>query len=179
MDSKMASMLLMFLAVLGWVLIVVVLAEKKSVTTIEVRSNWKSSYTVGCGVFKCSGGGNPADSSCVIGDRAAAAQAFGVMSVLLLSFTMVVHFIQAIGQGAIIPGAITPYVKFVHIVAAVFLLVFWVVMVIWVTTDDGYCQGGDTSYGIFFAVAVMLMEIGNYFLCAMGGNGDAGPQSLI
>eukprot|EP01061_Rhynchopus_euleeides_P047949 TRINITY_DN993_c0_g1_i2.p1 TRINITY_DN993_c0_g1~~TRINITY_DN993_c0_g1_i2.p1 ORF type:complete len:247 (+),score=84.27 TRINITY_DN993_c0_g1_i2:445-1185(+) len=194
------------LSVVGLVLMVVVLAEPKSLFKVE-------DFDVGCGVFNCAPEGSPSDAEGAYGDRFRAMQAFGVLSVLTISATMVLHIIQAAGKEALLPLQVRAAVKFVHIVSAVFLLVFWVVVVITYTIEtDGVCPIGgvslkkvDTSgfgfswgkskikvaltcklsdvvnlnYGLFFAVFVMLLEIGLFVLAhkAQATDGNVGFKS--
>ena len=181
MDSKIATIVLLALAVLGWVFVVVVLAEPTSILKMSKGDG-------GCGVFNCK---DDLDLGkyCDIESKVAATKAFGVISVLFLSMTMIVHIIQAVGQGALVPAAVQPYIKFVHLIAAVFLLIFWVLMVIVYTSecDNRYYIGtvkisdlADINYGVFFGVIVMIFEILNFFLCKMGGTDcDSGCASLI
>eukprot|EP01061_Rhynchopus_euleeides_P047952 TRINITY_DN993_c0_g1_i6.p1 TRINITY_DN993_c0_g1~~TRINITY_DN993_c0_g1_i6.p1 ORF type:complete len:155 (+),score=65.81 TRINITY_DN993_c0_g1_i6:60-467(+) len=122
---------------------------------------------------------------------------------------MVLHIIQAAGKEALLPLQVRAAVKFVHIVSAVFLLVFWVVVVITYTIEtDGFCPIGAVSlemgggyskykksrsisvtctlsdvlnlnYGLFFAVFVMLLEIGLFVLAhkAQATDGNVGFKS--
>eukprot|EP01061_Rhynchopus_euleeides_P047946 TRINITY_DN993_c0_g1_i1.p1 TRINITY_DN993_c0_g1~~TRINITY_DN993_c0_g1_i1.p1 ORF type:complete len:224 (+),score=79.51 TRINITY_DN993_c0_g1_i1:71-742(+) len=199
------------LSVVGLVLMVVVLAEPKSLFKVE-------DFDVGCGVFNCAPEGSPSDAEGAYGHRFRAMQAFGVLSVLTISATMVLHIIQAAGKEALLPLQVRAAVKFVHIVSAVFLLVFWVVVVITYTIEtDGVCPIGGVSlgsmkgeiidlsrkypvhkklvreisvtctlsdvlnlnYGLFFAVFVMLLEIGLFVLAhkAQATDGNVGFKS--
>eukprot|EP01059_Diplonema_ambulator_P034994 TRINITY_DN8107_c0_g1_i1.p1 TRINITY_DN8107_c0_g1~~TRINITY_DN8107_c0_g1_i1.p1 ORF type:complete len:181 (+),score=27.59 TRINITY_DN8107_c0_g1_i1:49-591(+) len=179
MDSRTSSMLLIGLTLLGWVFVIVILAEPKS---------WWTVGGGGCGIFECSGGGNPASSGyCSLSSYAKAIQAFGVMAVLLISFMLVIHTIQVIGKGHVIPPSIQPHVRWVHIVAAVFLAIVWILEAVWVSKDCwSYSNGGrykwspSVAYGLFFAVIVMITEIVCWWLCASAGAPSlSGCQSLI
>eukprot|EP01064_Diplonema_japonicum_P003804 TRINITY_DN1249_c3_g1_i1.p1 TRINITY_DN1249_c3_g1~~TRINITY_DN1249_c3_g1_i1.p1 ORF type:complete len:197 (+),score=29.60 TRINITY_DN1249_c3_g1_i1:62-592(+) len=175
MDAKMSSMLLIGLTLFGWIFVIVMLAEPKSWFGFKQQN-----VDSGCGIFNCKYGSGPDNYSgfCSISDYAKASQAFGVMSVLLISLMLVVHLIQALGKGSLIPAAVQPHLRWVHIVAAVFLAILWILMAAWVAKD---CYNVvKVQYGVFFGVIVMITEIVCWWLCSAGGApASSGCQPLI
>ena len=179
MNSKIATFALLALAVIGWVFVVVVLAQDTSIF---------KSGSFGCGVFKCHHRSFNLGEDCDMEPKVDAMKAFGVISVLFLSVTMIVHFSQAVGCGALVPPVWQPYIKFVHLIAAVFLFIFWIIMVMVYMSDCDQSSGTSfplrdhvyVHFGIFFVVLVMLFEISNFFLCRVAESDcDTDGVSLI
>ncbi|KAJ9469878.1 hypothetical protein DIPPA_18087 [Diplonema papillatum] len=169
MDSRSASILLLFLSLLGWVFMVVVLARDDS-----MGSYGRSSV----GVYQPHG-----RTGCSGWDSTRqAVQAFDTMACVLMGITMIMHMLQGAGQGGLIPYAVTPHIKHIHLVSALFCLIGWILMIVYVEAE--FCThwqyAGSPTYGPFFVIICMLFEIAAYFLCGMGGgSGGSGCQPLM
>eukprot|EP01065_Artemidia_motanka_P032255 TRINITY_DN39275_c0_g1_i1.p1 TRINITY_DN39275_c0_g1~~TRINITY_DN39275_c0_g1_i1.p1 ORF type:complete len:180 (+),score=79.36 TRINITY_DN39275_c0_g1_i1:73-612(+) len=108
-----------------------------------------------------------------------AEQAFCVMTLLLLSFLWIYHLLEVVGKAGIL-GPVAKFVIFVHIVAAVFAAICWLILVIF--SQSTYCDvydmtEADAGKGIYLWVVAMLLEIGAIVMIKKGGGASGGGNN--
>ena len=169
LNSKVASILILALVLLAWVLQVVVLAATGSCVSWDYGNGW-ARWSFSCGVFNCDGGADTSDMN--TGGRVTAAQAFGIMSILLISALLIIHILQAIGKGSML-AAIDKYIKYAHIVELVFawICAFCILLVVLDLTH------GSITYGFFMQIFVGGIFIATFVFCGMAGG--SGPIALV
>ena len=155
MNSLLARALVIAFSALALVLLIVVMADDKSV----VKKSGE-----GCGVFECSGGAKTKDLGGDREDSFQAAQAFGILSAIVIGGVIICHLLQF---ASLLPKSIGVAVKYLHLVAALFVALFWILLVVAITTDyygSSLMDNGDINYGVFLGVVAMLLEIFAFFI---------------
>ena len=155
MNSLLARALVIAFAATSLILLIVVMADNKSVVKKD---------GVGCGVFECSYGTKTKDLGGPRGDAFQAAQAYGIISSVVLGGAIICHLLQF---ASLLPKSIGVAVKYLHLVAALFVALFWILLVVAITKDY-YSQNlldfFNINYGIFLGVAAMILEIFAFFM---------------
>eukprot|EP01060_Flectonema_neradi_P018889 TRINITY_DN2584_c0_g1_i1.p1 TRINITY_DN2584_c0_g1~~TRINITY_DN2584_c0_g1_i1.p1 ORF type:complete len:210 (+),score=35.04 TRINITY_DN2584_c0_g1_i1:55-684(+) len=154
-----------FIALLGWILQVVALASDKGYVT---------GRGVECGMWAdCASGGY---SHCLDVSGVKAARAFGVLAVLCMSFTMIIHIAFAFGpttkfiQKSSIVMKIVSYIQYIHIAAAIMNLISWACLAgVYDNHEDAICAASldalDLGFSFAFLIIVMVFEIILAYLC--------------
>eukprot|EP01063_Lacrimia_lanifica_P016841 TRINITY_DN23430_c0_g1_i1.p2 TRINITY_DN23430_c0_g1~~TRINITY_DN23430_c0_g1_i1.p2 ORF type:complete len:180 (+),score=60.64 TRINITY_DN23430_c0_g1_i1:64-603(+) len=164
---------------LGWILLVICLAEKKSMYTRQGG---------GCGIFECEA--HPPDmitrpDDDVCSERrhhARTIQAFATMGAIFMSFEMILHFLAFVKPN-MFPISLTGHLANVHLISAVMLLVAWCTMIgLYASELCGFAlrglQSGAVGYGVFFMVSISCMELTSMFICRAMVK-DAYPVSSV
>eukprot|EP01064_Diplonema_japonicum_P014819 TRINITY_DN2250_c0_g1_i4.p2 TRINITY_DN2250_c0_g1~~TRINITY_DN2250_c0_g1_i4.p2 ORF type:complete len:185 (+),score=50.59 TRINITY_DN2250_c0_g1_i4:67-621(+) len=176
-DGK--AIALAVVALIVWIFQVVALAAKDAI--LDADRGWCDA-----GLFNSECGGDGlVDSRCDdVADHAKAAAAFGVLAVLIMSLTMIVHILMAIppAKGKV-AGPLSPLLNFmfaVHFVCALFLMITWCVLA--GMFDRKFCGGklknsSNLSYGFAFFIINFIAEIVMGVLCMMGWHGGSSAKS--
>eukprot|EP01064_Diplonema_japonicum_P014818 TRINITY_DN2250_c0_g1_i3.p2 TRINITY_DN2250_c0_g1~~TRINITY_DN2250_c0_g1_i3.p2 ORF type:complete len:187 (+),score=43.92 TRINITY_DN2250_c0_g1_i3:67-627(+) len=162
-------MVLAAVATVVWIFQIVALAGKDAIIDLNTSG--------GVGLFEAKGNGIAlVDSSCDdVADHAKAAAAFGVLAVLIMSLTMIVHILMAVPQvKEKVQKPLAPVLNFffvTHFVCALFLMITWCCVA--GLYDRKLCSQkaknhGDLSYGFAFFIINFIAEIVMGVLCMMG-----------
>ena len=182
MKQQYILYIIAFVAFIGWIFQVVALASDKG---------YVKGSSVDCGIWaKCSSGGN---WSCLDVAGVKAARAFGVLAVLCMSFTMVIHIAFAFRattkflQRSSIVMKVVSYIQYIHIAAAVMNLISWACLAgVYDNHEDSICAAVmdnlDLGFSFAFLVIVMLVEVGLAYICwkdkHLPSGGDSSPGGM-
>eukprot|EP01059_Diplonema_ambulator_P006399 TRINITY_DN16119_c0_g2_i7.p1 TRINITY_DN16119_c0_g2~~TRINITY_DN16119_c0_g2_i7.p1 ORF type:complete len:210 (+),score=51.43 TRINITY_DN16119_c0_g2_i7:67-696(+) len=166
---KIIAIVIAFLTMLIWMLQVVALADDKGYV------KWSDRCGSGMFVNSC-GSKSLRDSSCkAVADHAKVAAAFGVMAVLLMSFTWVTHTLLAITPINEMLMATLKYRSFIlnhlwkmHLLIAIFLLVCWCTLTGLYYRElchDKIQSHASLQHGFAFLIVNDIAEVLLTFLC--------------
>ena len=167
LDSKVASILVVVLTFVAWLLVVITMAVDDSVAKFPVS---------GCGVFGCV-------YQCGIGFFRIMMQMFSIVAILSISAAGIVHILQIVNLlGKIVAEEYYKYIKFIHLTAMLTLASADLCMIIYYASLD--CDHNDynhsLSFGIFLYIVAMFVEGVCFFMCWSPGLGmQHGCQPLI
>eukprot|EP01060_Flectonema_neradi_P017292 TRINITY_DN2418_c3_g1_i1.p1 TRINITY_DN2418_c3_g1~~TRINITY_DN2418_c3_g1_i1.p1 ORF type:complete len:197 (+),score=21.40 TRINITY_DN2418_c3_g1_i1:80-592(+) len=136
MDKKVAYIIALICCIVGWSVQVAITAGRESV---RGGSHW------GCGIFKCTGWSSSGD----VGDASWAMKMFAVISILLMTVSTIIYFINGISHLAScnainLPPIATTINKICIIAAIVTTLALLLCMIINLVSEYG-----DAQWGIF------------------------------
>eukprot|EP01061_Rhynchopus_euleeides_P028437 TRINITY_DN46310_c0_g1_i1.p2 TRINITY_DN46310_c0_g1~~TRINITY_DN46310_c0_g1_i1.p2 ORF type:complete len:184 (+),score=75.52 TRINITY_DN46310_c0_g1_i1:62-613(+) len=164
MDPKIASIVVLALTFVAWILTIVVMAGNNSVADIDIPPTPQfpdGFHHAVCGVYSCDGCGNTAIKFFL--------QSFMLGLILTLSLVGIIHILQVVNVlSKIVPEKHHEYIKYLHLFGTMTAFSCMICIIVYYTTVDcsWWRDQHDTSigFGTFLLIFVILMEGVNFFL---------------